>query len=243
MNEENQAGTVSSYSRREMALLGVALLAAVVFWINIGTGTYRPYLGSFIMKWIPTGILALMVYRHRRTWQEFFLFLALLLQSVGDVILDFDRIGNVKWAIGFIISAHIAYCVFFFLEKEKRAPLSRSRKIAAVVVAIYGIMAGAYFFSNSGGLMRIGVSLYALAITGAAILSLRAGYRSILIFAAVLMYIFTDTIVAYSEFVGVLKGSHFYTWPIYYLGQMLLVLVYLKEKAGRVLNSGMLQAA
>ena len=58
-----QSGDIlkKAYSRMELALLGIALVSALLFWSNIGFGFYKPYKGSFIVKWIPTLVLALAV--------------------------------------------------------------------------------------------------------------------------------------------------------------------------------------
>ncbi len=219
----NRGGT----TRLILLLLIPAVLA---FWMNIGFHYIAPFQGGFLLKWLPTGLLALLVYLHRESVPGFFLFAALLLQSVGDVILDFDRIGYVLPSIGFVVIGHVFYNITFLRDRSSFADISTGRKVLMGVVVLYSVSFAAYLVMHLKPVMLVPVMLYSVALTGVVVTSILANYKTIWITVGTLIYVVTDSTLAYHIFIDRIPGEHFITWPIYIGGQVLIVYNYLKEK-------------
>ena len=219
----------------EYTLLGIGFIFAVFFWANTGFGFYRPYKGSFFIKSIPTVVLAILVYRHRTSLSEFYLFCAILLQSVGDVIIDFDRTANVIPAMLFTAMAHTMYNATFLRDRKVLSIVPSAKKVLALFLGLYGLLFGAFLIYNVAlkqeWLMLPLIGVYIVLLTGVAVNALLANFRGSWIALGAVFYIITDSVLGYHLYVSPIHGNHFWTWPMYYSGQLLITLNYIREKA------------
>jgi uncharacterized membrane protein YhhN len=98
-----------------IALLA-SLIAALIFWVS------RPFPCRFILKAIPVLALALIVWHHQKSRQEITLFVALLFHTLGDVLLEIERVRLFFPAVGAFTLGHIFYIliVMGFLSEKRR---------------------------------------------------------------------------------------------------------------------------
>ncbi len=210
--------------RQDHRILLVAAGLALLFWANIGFSVLRPTSGSFLLKWLPTGLLAWLVFQHRSSPRSIWLFTGLLVQSLGAVILDFDRIGYVLYALAFTAVAHLCFAAAFAPTKAALRELPRVRWILAVVFLAYALSYGSFVALRAGTRgMTLPVLIYMLCLSAGALSALLSG-RSWLAFAGMAMFVLDDTVFSYHLFVSPIPPNHFITWPTYFTGQVLITL-------------------
>lgn len=203
-------------------LYGLFLLA-LLFWLNIGFGLLQPATGSFILKWVPSAILALIVYRHRTSWRSFLLFCAILIQSIGAVILDFDRSGYVLYSLAFTGCAHLCYSARFLPALETLKRIHFLRWIFLGGLWIYALFYGSFVADHLPARMQGPVIFYMILLTLAGTLSLLSGL-SWLVVLGMFFFILDDSVFSYHLFVSPIPANHFITWPTYIAGQTCIVL-------------------
>ncbi len=204
------------------------ILAATLFWLNIGFSVLSPATGSFILKWIPSAILAFLVFRHRTSNRSFLLFCALLVQSAGAVILDFDRTGYVLYSLGFTALAHALFASTFWPGLAALRRLNRVRYLLAGLLLVYAILYGGFIGTQVPSRMFLPVTIYMTVLTTAAAMSVLSG-ASPLLALGMALFVIDDTVFSWHLFVSPIPANHFITWPAYIAGQTLVTLGFLRE--------------
>lgn len=224
-------------ARNDQKILIGAVAVALLFWANIGFGLLRPANGSFLLKWLPTLLLALIVFQHRDSQRSLWLFTGLMIQSLGAVVLDFDRIGYVLYALIFTAVAHLCFAGALLPRSDQVKGQPRGRLIAAGVFAVYAIGYGSYvaLHSASRGL-QVPVVLYMICLSAGTLSAILSG-RSLLVALGMAMFVVDDTVFSYHLFVSPIPPNHFITWPSYFAGQALLTIGFVAGSTGSR-NSG-----
>lgn len=204
-------------------LLAAALSLAALFWVNIGFGILRPASGSFLLKCMPSAFFAFLVFSHRGSRGSVFLFAALLVQTLGAIVLDFDRLGYVLYALGFTAVAHVLFASAF-LTTRKWTGLGSGRKLAAALFVLYAISYGSFIAVQAAQRgMLVAVVVYMICLS-AGTLSAILSERPWLAAAGMLMFVLDDSVFSYHLFVSPIPPNHFITWPSFIAGQALVTL-------------------
>lgn len=215
--------------RMDRRILLAGVIAAILFWFNIGFAVLRPSTGSFILKWIPSALLAFLVFRHHTDKRSFLFFCALLIQSMGAVILDFDRVGYVLYSLGCTAAAHLCFTGTYFPGIAALRSIPVSRWILLAVLLAYCVLYGAYIATHVPSRMFIPVIAYMVVLSAAAGMSLISGYP-ILLIAGMLFFVLDDSVFSWHLFVSPIPANHFITWPSYIAGQTLVTLGFLQGR-------------
>lgn len=202
-----------------------SILAAVIFWVS------PPFAGRFILKAIPVLALALIVWNHRKSRQETLLFIALLFHSVGDVLLEIERVRLFLPAVGVFLLGHVFYILTFKASLPLNLSLSTARKFAASGIILFTIGMGAVTVPHLKTPLVAPVVLYMMVICAMTICALLANYRTAWISSGAISYLLSDSLIALNTFVQPFTASAYLIWPLYYLGQFLIVIGFLREKA------------
>ncbi len=206
-------------------LAGVALFAAL-FWLNIGFALLKPSTGSFILKWIPSALLAFLVFAHRDRSRAYFIFCALLLQSAGAVVLDFNRTGNVLYSLIFTAGAHIMNAGAFYPGINFSRDVKKL-SIAGVFLA-YVIAYGSFIAGHVPSRMFVPVILYMTALS-VSVLSGILSRRSWLIILGLLCFVLDDSVFSWHLFISPIPPNHFITWPSFITGQTLITIGFISR--------------
>ena len=218
-------------ARSDQKILLGATALALLFWANIGLGILRPANGSFVLKWLPTMCLALIVFQRRESPRSLWLFTGLLIQSLGAVILDFDRIGYVLYALAFTALAHLCFAGAFMPRAFSLSNMPRTRLAAAGVFLVYALGYGSYAAMHSASRgMQFPVVLYMLCLSAGMLAALFSG-RHWLVALGMAMFVLDDTVFSYHLFVSPIPPNHFITWPSYFTGQALLTIGFASSTA------------
>lgn len=207
-----------------VALL-VSVLAALIFWFC------PPFAGKFILKAMPVFALALIVWNHRKSRQEILLFIALLFHSLGDVLLEIERVQLFLPAVGAFMLGHIFYILTFKVDISSPLTLSTLKKVFVSGVILFVIVMGIVTVPHLEAHLVAPVVLYMIVISTMVICALLVNYRTAWISAGAISYLLSDSLIALNTFVHPFAGSASIIWPMYYLGQFLIVIGFLREKA------------
>jgi uncharacterized membrane protein YhhN len=138
----------------------------------------------------------------------------LVLSAVGDVLLLSDAHRPFLAGVGAFLLAHLCYAAAF-------APFSRASPVAAVLVAVAGVLVLAWLWRKVGE-MRIPVIAYAVAISAMLLLALGVGHP--LVQSGALLFYLSDLAVARDRFDRPGLVNRLVGLPLYYAAQVLLAL-------------------
>jgi uncharacterized membrane protein YhhN len=210
--------------------LAVSAVAALIFWVSRAF-TGKATLVGFILKAIPVLALALIVWNHRKSRQEILLFIALLFHSLGDVLLEIERVRLFLPAVGAFMLGHTFYILTFKGDVAANLTLSTAKKLLVSGTIIFAIVMGMAVVPHLETPLIAPVVLYMLVISAMVIFAFLANYRTAWISLGAVSYLLSDSLIAINTFVHPFAGSAYLIWPMYYLGQFLIVIGFLREKA------------
>ena len=123
------------------------------------TQPWQPYPGSAFIKGFSVAALAWIAYREASG----LLGAALLVSSIGDVLLDLDP-GLFVVGLCAFLTAHVLYTVIFVIHRDKPFAPSGPRIALFVVVLGYAALFARWLIPGLGAL-AVPVALYICAIT------------------------------------------------------------------------------
>jgi len=221
-------------SRLSQVLLTLSLVSSFLYW----TALIHPFSGYLHMciKWVSILTLTVIVFRFLTCKQDLFLFAALLCHSLGDLVLAHPYKDWVLYSLGPFLLGHVFYIMTFkadLPEYDKlKANLSKARKALISASVIYCCLMGAILLP---GLLHtvfaLPIAVYMLVISSMVVLSVLPQYKSPLITLGCWMYVVSDSLIAIDRFYSPLPYPlHALSWPLYYVGQIMISLCLLREK-------------
>jgi uncharacterized membrane protein YhhN len=212
----------------ERAVLAISILTAIVFWASLAL---RPFAGSFILKAIPVASLAVIVWRKKISKQETLLCIALILHCLGDILLDIDRVRLFLHAVGAFLFGHVFYILTFKSDVNRTQPFATYKKVFLGGSGLYAITIAVILVPHLPAHLLAPVIVYMLVITTMTFVAILANYKTFWISAGAISYLLSDSLIAINTFVHPFTGSTYIIWPMYYVGQFLIVIGFLREKA------------
>lgn len=149
--------------------------------------------------------------------------LALLFSWFGDTFLMLQGDNPLFFILGLssFLLAHIAYIVGF---RNFKASASKNMQVIMLVVFIGYTLALSYVLWSGLGDMKIPVILYAIVLTIMGIVGVIKNYGvNYLIIVGVMLFIFSDSMIAYDKFVEPITSSRFLIMSTYILAQFLII--------------------
>ncbi len=215
---------LSSFNRR---ILLLSIFVSFSFWI---CSAYPSFAGRFLLKASPILALALIVWNHRQTKQETFLFVGIIFHSLGDVLLDINRVDLFLPALVTFLCGHVFYILTFKPDVSFSRSLSNTNKLLIGAIILFAGGLGAILLPKLENHLVVPVFIYMAAISTMTICVVLANYRTALISLGAISYMLSDAMIAVNTFVQPFAASAFLIWPTYYLGQALIVMGFLTEK-------------
>lgn len=203
-------------------VLVVSILAALIFWVS------PPFAGRFILKASP--ILALIVWNHRQSQQEPLFFAGVIFHSLGDILLEIDRVGLFLPALMTFLCGHIFYILTFKPDVSFSRARTNANKLLIGAIILFAAGLGAILLPRLEHPLVIPVVIYMTAISTMVICTFLVNYRTAWICLGAVSYMLSDAMIAINSFVHPFTANAFLIWPTYYLGQVLIVLGFLTEK-------------
>lgn len=148
---------------------------------------------------------------------------ALMFSWMGDVFLMFQQDNSIFFILGLasFLLAHVAYILSF--KKFENAVSNKVAVIIALVFTAYSISLAILLWPGLGE-MKLPVLVYAFVITAMGVVGFvkNWGVNKLIILGAVL-FIISDSMIAYTKFVGPIELSRFSIMSTYILAQFLLI--------------------
>jgi len=207
--------------------LVISILSALAFWI---CSAFPPFAGRFILKASPILALTLIVWNHRQSKQETLLFVGIIFHSIGDMLLDIDRVGLFLPALGTFLGGHIFYILTFKPDVSFSRALTNTNKLLIGAILLFAAGLGTVLLPKLESHLVVPVFIYMAAIGTMTIFTVLANYRTTWISLGAMSYMLSDAMIAVNTFVQPFSASAFLIWPTYYLGQFLIAIGLLREK-------------
>ena len=202
--------------RTRTIALAVSLLAAAAYLVS-------PHPLSTILKGLSVSLLALVALDSERR----LLAAALLLSSVGDVLLDLSPRLFV-FGLAAFLATHLVYMVLFVRHRSAAQNVAGRYVVLATLLA-YGAAFGAWLWPGLGPL-RMPVMLYMAALLAMVWTATRAPYRGKWVVAGAFLFLISDSILGANQFRLAIPGHGFLIWAAYYLAQRYLTKGVLAEE-------------
>lgn len=164
------------------------------------------------LKGLSVTMLGLVALHERQS----FLAAALLLSSLGDILLDLGRPYFLPGLAAFLTS-HLIYTALFVRHRAQGKPAAPQWAFPALV-GLYGIGFGVWL-APSLGEMRAPVFCYIAAIVAMVATASRANYRSRWVVIGAGLFLISDSFLGTGRFKMQIPWSGFLIWTTYYLGQ------------------------
>lgn len=161
------------------------------------------------------------------------LVIALCFHLMGDAIIELK--DNLLYCMPFFMMGHLFYALIIYQDILTYQYLHNTTILLNfgmhqyVILLISLCFGGWVVFSlikNLSGILQKGVVIYILALVVEALLALShpASQSGIsLILVGVYMYILSDCILAYNEFVSPIRLRTALVWPLYYFAQVFII--------------------
>ena len=177
------------------------------------TQPWQPYPGSAFIKGFSVAALAWIAYREAAG----LLGTALLLSSIGDVLLDLDP-GLFVIGLCAFLAAHLLYTVIFVIHRARPVVLSGARIALLVLVLGYAALFARWLIPGLGAL-AVPVALYICAITAMVLTAILARFPSYLVVLGALLFLVSDSVLAVDRFKMAVPMRGLLVWTTYYLAQ------------------------
>ncbi|MDP8980188.1 MAG: lysoplasmalogenase [Acidobacteriota bacterium] len=196
------------------ARLRIASLAASAIYLL--SQNWQPYPGSAFIKGFSVAALAWMAYRE----SSLLLGTALLLSSIGDVLLDLDP-GLFVFGLCAFLSAHVLYTAVFIRHRARPFAPSGARIALMVITAGYAALFARWLIPGLGSL-AVPVAIYICAITAMVLSALLARFPTSLPVLGTFLFYASDSILAIDRFKTRVPMRGFLVWTTYYFAQYLI---------------------
>ncbi len=220
------AKKMAFFRDHQLNILAV-IIGGIIYWIFI---PFKPYVGSFLIKWLPVGLLLLMAWPYRAKDATAFLLAALFFHGIGDIIIDFEGDIYILLAIFPFILGHVLYIFAFKEDARPWTQLNGWEKALIVLIFVHGLIMASILLSILKLVFLLLIAVYMIIILSMVAYSIRADYSERLVLVGAFLYLLSDTVIAISSFVQFLPWSPYFTWPTYLLGQLFITVGYLSEK-------------
>lgn len=186
-------------------------------------------------------LLGFGVYFHSKFPSRKTLLTALFFSWMGDVLLLFDDIAEIYFILGllaFLIS-HISYCVLFNKQIVGEIQINKIFfGIGSIIIAVYLTGMVLFLMPNLGDL-KIPVIIYAAVISTMLLFAFNGSLiwqkpGSLYVFAGAVVFVASDSILAFNKFHAVIEKSSFFIMLTYLMAQYLIVVGILKLNTKRV---------
>ena len=209
-------------------IFNIHILTTLLFAVGVGLFFAKPVVLPYKVAY-PVLCLALSTFLTRRK-ELLPIGAALLLSALGDVM---GARGLFIPQMGFFALAHGAY-ICYFLPRARLTPHVFSLAIVTplLLFLFICIVPNASIMAE-----RIGVAVYGVIIAGMlySVLQYRGDYR-IAFRCAALLFVFSDSVIAWNRFVAPVSGRTYVIMTTYYLAQYLFY--YMAVKTASVRPSG-----
>jgi uncharacterized membrane protein YhhN len=193
----------------------------VLRWLSVASGLlylvtqpWQPYPGSFIVKGLSVGSLAVLAFVSGSPILGF----GLALSSLGDVLLDLDPGRLFVYGLGSFLVAHVVYTCLFVRNRRRPMAPGVAQVLAVVIVLLYSVAVCSWLLPSLGDLI-VPVAIYMCAITAMVVSAILARFSNAWIAVGAILFLISDSLLAVNKFKTPIPYRDLLVWSTYYLGQ------------------------
>jgi uncharacterized membrane protein YhhN len=219
-------GRFSILGRLDRALLFISLAAGFGYLFG---RVFEPYPGSVVVKALGVSPLVFFALRTVKDRDGLILGTSLIFSVGGDVFLGLDRENFFVFGLASFLIAHVFYIVLFVRSWPMRLIVSPVQKILSGLILAFSASMVIWLWSSLDDLL-VPVIIYIGVITAMGVCAVLAGFHAPWVVAGAVLFILSDAVIAITKFKIAFAAGPFLIWSMYYLGQYLIVVGYVREK-------------
>lgn len=173
--------------------------------------TIEKFLFDFILKPIPIWCIALYCFNHNK----YLLSIGLIFGSIGDILLTNSEEIFFILGLGSFLIGHIFYIIYFI----KNYQYNLKGLILSIFIIIASIGLSFMLIPALSKNFLLPVLIYIITITIMTISTTFYKNFNFIVITGAILFLISDTIIAWNKFIHPIPHSHLYIMILYYLGQ------------------------
>lgn len=220
-----------TFDRTTRTAIGISLVAGIVY---PALGLWDEPEWGFVIKWLALAGVAFAVWRSWPGGAGFAFFLAVILHSIGDVLLVVDRKRLFLAGVIAFLFGHVIYAAVFYKGIPRPWPI-RGR-IAVIILPVHGIVMGWILIPRLPLPLAIAVTFYIGIILTMSVFAFSSDFTTTIVRFGALLYLVSDTLLSWNAFVNPLPTGFPVVWITYFGGQMMIIVGMLRRHGRLVLT-------
>ncbi len=213
----------------------VSIACGVLYLI---TQPWQPFPASFEVKGLSIAALGLHAFFSRGGERDVLILgAALILSSVGDVLLDLDPRGLFIYGLGAFLIVHLVYAFLFARNWPRLLRIGPTQTALIILVLVYSVVVSTWLVPGLGNL-TVPVVLYICAITAMVVAAILAGFSTPWVVVGAILFLVSDSLLAVNKFKTPVPYRDYLVWATYYAGQYAIATGYVSHASGSAPNVG-----
>ena len=186
---------------------------------------WQPYTGSWLLKGMCVGTLAVMALANRLPM----LGTALALSTAGDILLDLDPDRLFVYGLALFLLAHLTYIFLFVRNRPRPLLIDLAQTAIVILICLYSGAISAWLLPGLGAL-TIPVVAYILVITVMVVTSILTQFSSQWVVSGAVLFLASDSLLAVNKFKTPVPLRDYLVWSTYYLAQYGIASGFLRQR-------------
>jgi len=205
----------------------MSLIYAAFAFLYLGSLSYTPYNGQFIVKALPIGLLVLFTFLRLKGNARLIVCFALIASLAGDVFLALPISKSFIYGLACFFIAHLAYIVSFIHLRANKVSSAPQKKRVTSIQLFLSFVVICFAVLMAGHILPVAQQLYYPVLAYLCVITIM-GVTAVLltrswwIAAGALIFVISDAILAQSVFREPITLSGFAVMLTYYVAQYLL---------------------
>lgn len=147
---------------------------------------------------------------------------ALVCHCIGDLLIELPG-NSILYAIPAFFVGHSIYIATLQKNRFAVSELNLPRALAMMAFSIYGAAFTHALTTKTSGVIQCAIPVYSLAISTMFLLACMQKENALRVFLGALLYVASDNIIGANMFVTKIPGANYLSWPLYFLGQRVML--------------------
>lgn len=147
---------------------------------------------------------------------------ALACHCIGDLLIELPG-NSILYAIPAFFVGHSLYIATLQKNRYALSELNMLRALAMTAFTLYGAAFTHVLTTKTSGVIQCAIPVYSLAISTMFLLACMQKENALRVFVGALLYVASDNIIGANMFVKKIPGANYLSWPLYFLGQRVML--------------------
>lgn len=211
---------LSNIPRWTIVLLFVSFFCSLAYFFSL---PWMPYPYAFLPKGLSVFILSILALNHCQKPTRFFLFLALVFSTAGDVFLALPDEKFFLCGLASFFVAHVFYILTFLTLIRRPLFLDPFQKNFLLLFPLFPLIMFLILKPHLNDL-TLAVFVYEVIVTCMCLCSALIKSEKKFLLGGSLLFVLSDSVLAFSKFVFPFWPSQQLVWVLYYFAQLYLLL-------------------